>query len=69
MAYCEMPRMILTLIREPRGANGPLPPFKPRALNLVRLALLCDNASDGDTYTGDDVLPADVGLGLLSINS
>ena len=46
------------------GGNGPLPPFRPGALNPVRAAVLSDADSDADTYVGDDVLPVDVGLDL-----
>ena len=51
------------------GENGPLPPFRPRALNLVRAAVLSDGDFDADTYVGDDVLPVHVGLDLLSVHS
>ena len=47
--------------------DGPLPPFRPGALNSVRAAALSNSNSDADTYVEHDVLPVDVGLDLLSV--
>ena len=35
----------------------------------MRATTLCDNASDADSYVGDDVRPVDVGLDPLSFHS